>query len=335
MPLSLNSPIQTTDIQEIKDLGSHGNVWLLKGFHQDKIVVKLEKGNTVEIKSANVGIKAIAPSAKLKILSPTELTAIDQYILNFEEAEKEYKLLGMPLSVAEKQATKNFKNLRFSRLTFLKMEPVNVMDLGESYWKRMDGDKRDLRAFIATLNDTGGLERLGKIIAVDLFIQNGDRFWPNDDGFFRKIFMDTPDGGVDQSRFKTRCLVNVGNVFRIDTGNGAEVGALDFVGSVWDINKPLAECEKTHGKWGGRYLADKAKLNSFAKDVAHDLETVLNPHRSKFSLKSKLKGDAARRIVHGMVEGVQAIKLKLEQKYNPNRWTAGVLERYKILCQLR
>ena len=196
---------------------------------------------------------------------------------------------------------------------------------------RLGGDKTDLRAFTATLNETGGLERLGQIIAVDVFIHNIDRFWLNDDGRFSHKPL--PTAGAET--VVTRCLMNVGNVFRINTGNGAEVGALDFIYNGWDINRPLADCERSSGRWGGRYLADKIKRHGFAKDVVHDLEAVLNPRRSKFSLKTKLKDDAVRRIESGMIEGAGLIKRKLETKYNLNRWKQGARDRYLVMCEVR
>jgi hypothetical protein len=221
--------------------------------------------------------------------------------------------------------------------TFVKMDPVNIMDLQDAYLARMDGDKRDLRNFANTLNANGGFERLGKIIAVDLFIQNRDRFWPNDTGAYRQVIMEDRDGNSTMSDFKVRCLGNVGNVFRIDTGGGNEVGALDFVYRNWDMDKPLQQCERENNdKWGGRYLADAIKRDGFAKDVVQDLETILSPNRGTFSLKKKLKSDAASRVARGMVEGAGLIKTRLESKYAPPKlWTQGARDRYEIIRQVR
>ena len=136
-----------------------------------------------------------------------------------------------------------------------------------------------------------------------------------------------------------RCLVNVGNVFRVDTADGSEMGALDFVdpqSRFWDPNQSLAQAEKHIDKlWPGRILADKKLRNLFAEDVVHDLEAILNPRKSMLSLKTKLGSGAAGRLATGMAEGTKLIKSKLEAKYNPNRWTTGVLDRYKIICQVR
>jgi hypothetical protein len=188
--------------------------------------------------------------------------------------------------------------------------------------------RANLKAFTATLNAKDGLERLGTIIAVDLFNMNQDRFWP-----------DAPQteqiGGFE---FHFRCLRNIGNVFRIDTGDGSsEVGALDFIfrkEGFTDINKPLAECERAGGPWGGRILADKARRLAFAKDVAHDLERALNPLNGGFGLKTKLHSDAANRISAGMVTRARVIWGKLQMKYHPNNWTAGTSERQAILAQV-
>lgn len=331
--LSPNNPITTVDIHEIKALGTHRNCWLLKGFNADKVVVKSDWATTAEVKSANVGIKAVVPGAKVRVLSPQELAAIEEYIRRFEEAERDYEALGMSLDAAEKEALEAFKwkrRIGGHDSCFHKMEAFNVMDLADAYQKRLDGDKSDLKMFRATLNAPGGLERLGKIVAVDLFIQNCDRIWPNETGAFGTVPLS------NEIAVKTRCIRNLGNVFRFDSGNGNEVGALDFVYQLWDINKPLSECERSTGcKWGARHLSDRTKREGFAKDIAHDLEIVLHPKRSKFSLKSKLDSNAASRLSSGMVEGCRLIKAKLESKYNPNRWTPGAKERYLIMCQVR
>lgn len=336
--LSLNTPITWEDILSIKALGTHENVWLLTGFHQDKVVVKKEVFTPTEIKHANFAVKAIAPDAKSKALSAQELGAIDQYISSFEDLQAVYATYKVSLDDSAQKAIESFQKMKLRPDgTFVKMNAVNVQDLQGAFNSRMDGDKRDLKSFAATLNAEGGFESLGKIVAVDLFTQNTDRFWPSESGAYRNRPLETKDGDYVGTPFKTRCLGNIGNVFCINTGSGNQVGAMDFVFNNWDMNKPIGECERdTHMQWGGRILMDKVKREGFAKDIVQDLEIVLSPNRGRFSLKSKLKSDAASRVVRGMVEGAGLIKARLEAKYSPqNRWTLGARERYEMLRQVR
>lgn len=332
MPLSVNSPIVAADIDHIKMLKDL-KVWLLKGFNDDKIVIKKDAVYAPQIKSANPIIKAIAPGSKLKILTPAEITALNNFVAAYEGWARELDQMGMDLDPEEDQAVKDLKEVLGPRFPepFVKMEAVNVMDLEKALDQRMapNADKTNLRAFAATLKAPGGLERLGKIIAADLFNGNTDRFHPN-----RKKAITV--GGVT---INLRCLVNVGNVFRVETAGGSEVGALDFVDPqalFKDTNQPLTQVEKNVDKlWPGRILADKKLRNLFADDVVHDLEAILSPRKSIFSLKTKLGSGASGRIATGMAEGTKLIKSKLEAKYNPNRWTTGILDRYKIICQVR
>ena len=345
MPLSLTSPIFATEIQEIKELGDHGNVWLLKGHNDDKVVIKHEGREADVFKSANPAIKAIAPQAALKILKPEELQALNRYIAGFAASEMDYQILGMPLSASEKKAIKSLKyRLGLAQKNgwpFVKMAAVNVMDLGGALEKRMAGDKSDLQAFTNTLNAPGGLERLGKILAADLFVTNFDRFCPKEYLHGRQTNMNL--GGVT---LYLRCLLNIGNVFQIDTGSGVEVGAMDFI---WpkegfeNINTPLADAERVGGEWMGRLLADRRRREEYAKDVVHDLEAVLSPRKHVLSMKSKLNPDAARRVANGMVEGAKLIKASLESKHGwrfkggevaPSKWTPGIEDRYKVMCQV-
>lgn len=328
MPLSVNNPIVANDIQNIKML-KRIKVWLLIGANDDKVVIKSEAVQAPQYKSVSPAVKAVAPDAKFKILTPAELGALNSFISAYEQIAEEYGRMGMAFNPDEAPAVKDLKQSMTFGAPFVKMDALQgVTDLQGALEARLQGDKTDLRAFAATLNAPGGLERLGKIIAADLFNGNSDRFWPGTPRQFRI-------GGMT---FNLRCLQNVGNVFRVNNSGVSEVGALDFVdpNSRWkDINIPLAQAEASVGReWSGRTLAEKVKRDSFAKDVVFDLETTLSPRKSTFSLRSKLNGDAATRVANGMVQGAQLIKAKLELKYNPNRWTPGVKDRYLIVCQV-
>lgn len=330
MALGLNNTIVSGDIYHFK-MFKDLKVFLLIGADNDKVVIKTDAIHAPQIKSANPIIKAISPGSKLKILTPAELAAVKQACETYEYLAREYKEWGIDWNPDEAPAVKSLKESLGFGFPFVKMEAVNVKDLEGALANRLSGDKRDIRAFTATLNAPGGLETLGKIIAADMFNGNTDRFFPGS-ASTKTV------GGVD---FNLRCLVNVGNVFRVNTAAGSEVGALDFVdpqSKFKNINQSLSDIEEPGDKstwWQARVLVDRSKRKDFAKDVDHDLEKILSPHKSKFSLKTKLNFGSVDRIDKGMVEGARLIKAKLEQKYGPNNWTPAIRERYDIICKVK
>jgi hypothetical protein len=338
--LSLETPITAHDIQEITALGDNGNVFLLHGHGADSIVIKYENMEAGQIKSARPAIKAISPSTKLKFLKTDEIQALNSFVADFQRTAQGFAEAGMPLDKKDLALIKGLKskldysqgigrpkNIDAAQRPWYKMALVNVTDLHGVLEQSIEGDKSDLKAFIATLNAKDGLEGLGRILAVDLYIMNSDRFWPQA-GTQQQL------GGIT---FEFRCLRNLKNVFRIETDNGgSEVGAMDFIfhaDGYTDVHKPLAECERSK-PWGGRTLASKALREFYAKDVAHDLELVFNPRRGNHGLKTKLKSDAASRISAGMVSGAQLIWGKQQMKYHPNGWTAGTSDRQAILAKV-
>ncbi len=351
IPLSLKQPFSVESIQNLVRLGVDRDVWLLEGFMDDKIVVKWEKGaaGNKDIKGANPAIKAFDKSAALKVLVPQELNALRRYVENFEEWARDVNLVyGTP---PDKKSTDAVSHLKRKLNQFpegwLKMEfRKDVTDLGEAYAQRMEGgDKANLRKFVSTLNAPGSMERLGQILAVDLFIKNGDRFNPEGSG---GLIIETP-----LKNFLTvqgfRVITGPQNVFRMDTDSGSVLVGLDFIyqSPYLDINKPLREIETAGHAWWGRILADKNKREQFAKDVVHDLEKLLSPRRHKYSLKKpKLNSDSAKRVEKGMVEGARLIRERLALRKSKglsfvgtepkmSKWTQGVEERYLILCQVR
>jgi len=330
MALALNNPIVANDIHHIR-MFKELKVWLLEGGNNDKLVIKTDAVFQQQYKSASPIIKAIAPGAKLKVLSQAELNALQEYIRTHELLTQAYQDMDMNFNPDETEPVARLKESLGFGFPFVKMAAVNVSDLEGALKARLapNVDKTSLRAFTATLNAPGGLETLGKIIAVDLFNGNTDRFFPG-------AASTKNVGGVD---FNLRCLVNIGNVFRAVTAGGSEVGALDFIdpNSIYkDINTPLAQAELGAAyPWPARLLTSRQQRHAFAKDVVHDLEKILNPHKSRFSLKTKLTGNSEGRVASGMKQGAFAIKLKLEAKYiNPNQATQGILDRHQILSQV-
>jgi hypothetical protein len=335
MVLFLDQPIIQSDIRRINMLKG-GKVWLLTGENDAKIVVKSEASRETQVKTANMIMKAVAPQAMVKALSFGERVALSNYVISYQQIKEAYSDLGVDYNPDEDLAIEALKDVMEApqNYTFVKMAFVNVMDLQAALEKRLSpaGNKTDLRAFTATLIATGGLEKLGRIIAVDLFNTNTDRFYPGS----------AHSATIHGTTFNLRVLVNIGNVFRIDLGNGgSELGALDFVdffSDFKDMNTRLIQAERDNDdlKWMGRLLADAQRRKAFADYVVHDLELLLNPHKSRWSLRSKLGSNAASRVSNGMVEGAKRIGVQLQRKhYRGGSWTSqAVYDRYKIMSQV-
>ena len=355
--LSVNTEIEEDDIVTIKLLDQEkGNVFLLVGKGpSEKVVLKLDVGQSVTtIKSANPIVKAIAPNAALKILKPQEVLAIQEAAWVFENDNEWFEEQGVvpddrptPKTLRDLKAA--LKKAREQNVPLLKMAFVRVTDLKEALTERLEGNKTSLKAFTATLNAKGGLERLGQIIAVDLFTTNFDRFWPAEEK--QKVYIFMSSGDIRP--LEVPCQCNASNVFRIVTEMGSEVGALDFVfptDGYGDINTPLKQARlankdfrvgrgfknDTGQEWSGRILENPAKRHAFAKDVAQCLEALLHPQRkTKNYFNRKLSFDAAKRIEKGMIQGAQRIADKLKDKYGANGMTQGVKERYTVMRMVR
>jgi hypothetical protein len=338
MPLSFDNIITSDDIDHVAVL-KEGKIWLLTGHHNppDEIVIKIEPSRFVgprQYRSVTPFVEAVDPAAGLKILTPQEINALRAFVdgTDHHSLAHDYRKCGLRIPTDEVSAIGNLKEaLRTNQFTFVKMRVFDVKDLQTALDKRLaaqNRDKSDLRAFIAALNAPGGLERLGQIIAVDLFVGNNDRFDPT---------REPRDVDFCGAKINLRCLTNPGNVFCVYSNRGFKIGALDFIdpNSLFkNINVRLAEAEtEAREEWSGRVLADTTKRNKFAKDIAHDLEQILNPRRSRFSPRTKLNRDAAERIAKGMLEGVELIKTKLQSLYYQNRWTAGKRDRYDVMWE--
>ena len=327
MPLSMTSEIKVADIISIK-MFKDMKVFLLQGVGSE-LVIKIDAVQATQIKSSGVATKAIDPSVKMKILTDSEHFALEEYCRYFEETMAFYNDLGLkgkPEWQAEKLAVADLKQGLTFPEPFAKMTKQTIHHLEEAATERGKGNKSIVRLYASSLKASGGLERLGQVVAGDLFNGNTDRFSPNA-GQTKTIGPYT---------FDFKALVNPGNAMIIALDDGS-FGAtmLDYVdpNSLFkDIAVPLATAER-QGAWPGRTLVDKKLRHAFAKDIVSDLESVLQPNKSWYNT-SKLGSGAVSRLEAGMVEGAKLLKRRLEAKYNPNRWSAGATDRYALMCRV-
>lgn len=326
MPLSRDNLIEANDISRVIEL-KELKVYVLIGREDDKIVIKHDAVEEPAVKNANTIVKGIDPSVKLKILTPNEVIALTRYVAAWEALNAHWEREHVPnWDLEGRTAIPGLKaSLAIKDVPWVKMAALDIKDLDKAVEKRLEGDKSAVNVFIAALSAKGGLEKLGQVIAADLFNGNTDRFLPDSP---RELKVGQ---GASATTFSLKCLQNIGNVFVAMGTKGYEVSALDFVdpqSRFRDIHAPLGE------NWKFEILRDKKKREAFAAAAIADLETLLHPHKSPLSPLTKLGKDAPARLATGMVQGAAAIKARLEKKFAPMP-TDGVGQRYTIVTQVK
>jgi hypothetical protein len=209
---------------------------------------------------------------------------------------------------------------------------------------REHADKSGVRAIAKSLNHKGGFERLGEIIAVDLYNHNHDRFtWAHATGVkgFAGLLMGCKYPWSNNRKDRFFAIRNLGNVLvAVEEGENRPVG-LDS----WAPNNPYATLERTveeidqkcgddETKWGGHLLAPGAAAlrKKFAAEVLDDLNVALGQRDRSFSMcsKKRLESNGDSRLVKGMEQGARRLIQMLQTKCanNPPR---GLGSRLKIL----
>jgi hypothetical protein len=194
-------------------------------------------------------------------------------------------------------------------------------------------DKTGLRAIAQALNALGGFERLGRIVAIDLYNNNLDRFnWFNAG--------DWNPWSATNAKFKT--IGNLGNVLlALEKGALRPVGldSFDSQSEYSDVGQTIdvLETGKTGPKelWGGNLLARDARdrRKRFAQDIFDDLQDALWPrHRWLFfPNKRRLDKNGPQRILRGMDLATNTLRGMLQQKLSKSSPPQGLASRLAVL----
>jgi hypothetical protein len=305
--LSINAPLDANDILKVKLLAAGHEVFLLSGTHHSGLVVKLETaafdGRKDAMRQNLELMRAVDPDARVEVLKWYEVAALNNFV---QHAETVAPMLFQPVP-PDVQALKNALT-RGGK--WVKMEQKRLVTLESVAEERVRGSKAGVRQFAQALNAPGGLEKLGEIIAVDLFNDNNDRFSVLGGMLF----------GAGAGAVRLAFLGNVGNVLL----SAGQVSGLDS----WDPNSPtknlrqrLAQ-EDVNREWGG-YLLGPARsvtvhgqaitLDAFATGVIADLEAVLGPRDRKIpgATTRRLDPHARARLLAGMATAVPKIRARL------------------------
>lgn len=324
MTLSVATAISAADIVNVKCYKDM-KVYLLQGTDGSEVVIKIDAVSATQIKATTLAVKAVDPANKMKILTATERQELTNYCQYVADIDEYFNEIGLVSRVESQMAAVAMlkQSLTFPD-PFAKMAKQTVHNIEDAAKERGKGNKDLMRGFVAGLKANGGLEGLGQVVAVDLFNNNRDRFAPDSHT--------TPK--IGPFTFNLRAIVNLGNVMMIDTGAGFKPTALDYADPNAKFRSPAAALdsfEDDDDKWTGRLLANSARRKAFAADIVHDLESLFNPKKSKFSLKTKLGRDATDRVNAGMVQGTRAICQYLNARSKVKNITPALLSRYNLL----
>jgi hypothetical protein len=307
MSLSMTSAIKCEDLHIVKEF-KEGKVWMLQSIDGDKLVIKHEQLHAEQLKDANKVVKLVDPAAKFKVLTPSEHWELKNFARIFLELVEYYEstlISNHPLSHTDKQAVESLRDALESAdddYPFYKMSYMTLRNLETAVVERGKGNKEMVRDIVAALNDGDGMKKLGQVVAMDMFTDNRDRFYP--EGFAANGIK------IGPYTFNFSVCVNVGNVLLALNGGGSfSVIGLDAVAPNSTLKTfKQAVGDRDTGATGWYHIVDPKLRKAFAKNIVDDLEQMLHPKKSKWSLKTKLGLSASSRLEKGMVEGMQTIK---------------------------
>lgn len=335
MTLAVDQPLRASDIVDVRDLKG-GKIFLLKGRDGSSLILKAEDNvSGSQIKAVAPIIKSIDPTIKMKPLTAGEVLELKSFLLNKAEYIRHLKQImrmGLNVSIteAEKQAVlaldtcvqKYGKVGAGGRTDIAKMTHVNMTTLGivTPYGRGATDEEWDearniFRKFTKALNKSGGLEKLGAIMAGDFFIGNEDRFHSFGTGIGLKM-----QGEAKTHSFKV--IFNLGNIIVVKPGKGKRtaLSMLDYMDpntAFLSIDQDLDGLEASNkfgDKWPMRVLLEPASRKKIAEDLVDDLRYLMKPEKSLFGMNNLSGSRAATRVNKGIVEGIKGIKKALSSR---------------------
>jgi hypothetical protein len=287
--LALDKPIAS--VTGVKNLKDGHPVFLIVGADDSHLVVKQESTtDTANLRRNFLVMGMASPKARAVILTPGEVDELRAPV----RKRIAFKRKGGPDLTADESTLQKY--LGQGGTWFKMLEAEGYTDLERVARQFLEGDKTGVRARATALNNSGGLESLGKIVAADLFNNNNDRFMPKTPG---KIYVKANGG---ETEFSVKSLANIGNVMAALSGSKLKVIGLDS----WDPYQELVSNLNVApgGDWLGGLLAphkESARLD-FAVDIRDDLNLLLGTRNRSFDFlqQTRLNPDAAQRIAKGM-----------------------------------
>ncbi|NJN00531.1 MAG: hypothetical protein HC793_02565 [Aquincola sp.] len=322
MPLAIENPLRASDIMEAREL-KDGKIFLLTGRDGSKLVLKAESNVTGDqLKAAAPVLKAIDPSVKMKPLVASEVLELKQFLRSWRMYVDFLKAMtgsdtDLPISAQEKQSMDELEacvtkygvvgsrgGTDIAKMSYQQMSTLSSVlkvenkPANDASW---DEARSVFADFVKALNASGGLEKLGQIVAGDFFIGNQDRFVSSGTGVQVQLYGE---------KHRLNVILNLGNVIIVKDAKGkARPSMLDYMDPNTEFLNPSLTLAtmKNPEDWPMRVLLDKKQRMSFAERLVDDLEYLLKPEKSLFGF-NKLGGSrAASRVNDGIVKGIKAI----------------------------
>lgn len=308
--LSLNNPINDIEIADVQVIRS-GTVYKLIGHSGEVLVLKVESSfavNNQQLKHAKFAMKTVDSKAgKVKALAASEIQALKDWVDFMKRVTNDFAD-NMINNFSAGQATLDLSRVLDLPLWY-KMPLADLTDADKLLEARLgvgsggQPDKSVMQLFLDGLKSDGGLEQIGKIIAADMYIGNSDRFNPNEGS----------EKHYGNKKINFKCVKNPGNVFMIGKNTQQRIAFsghdfLDPNSGYRNYDMSLSEVKSSYDEeWLGYTLCNKNERKKFAKNIIHDLETILTPNRKSFSPFRKLGDQAYKRVENGMLQGMRDI----------------------------
>ncbi|HTO39438.1 MAG TPA: hypothetical protein VL026_00570 [Rhizomicrobium sp.] len=348
MSLSIDQPIRYSDLLEIRHL-KDGKIFLLKGKDGSNLVLKAEANVTGDrIKAAAPVLKAIDPTVRMKPIDPSEIIEIEKFLkawrkyVDFIEwaagsgsntpiaNAEEFCMSELASCIRQFGAVGPGGKTSIAKMSYVRMSTLGIVldveraALTDASWT----EAREMFAkFIKALNKSGGLEKLGQIMAGDFFISNQDRFQSNGQGMGTMIHVQEPTDGKRKRSHVLKVLFNLNNIILVKPAKGKKTrpSMLDYmdpnamfsdIGQTVDALEAASVVKQDPKTWPMRVLIDRKERSTIAKNLADDLAYILQPQPgNSFFGRGNVGGSgAAARIEKGILQGIRAIAKALRAK---------------------
>lgn len=300
--LSIKKPLKADDIYGASELAPGHPVYKLEGWGDgvsnkiDAIVIKVESGNSRNVQLATMTMNMVDRNSTQLVLTPQEVAELKTWATTADCPDLATFRTAQAITMALAQPG-----------SWLKMNLKQLVTLDDAVNNRVNNnDKADVRVIARALKGSGGLEKLGEIIAADLFNGSNDRF-----AFPPQAAQDGKYPGIP-----LKVIQNVGNVFVACNGNGSgkPIGLDNFdpFGQQRHVDGAQAQhMDLSINSWGGNLLTKSfpTQREAFVKGVIEDLEALLGGgsrnRKTPFGSQARLGTGRKRRLIKGIESGAK------------------------------
>lgn len=309
------------------------------------LVIKMEAVTVDDASMAHgLGMMAqLSPGGETKLMSAQEVAEVQNFVNNriaddllLNNGVSPQYILDLDLAL-QQQGRKWTKARLVTNLSTL---ADAAAALNSAAANRKDG----VRAFARMLNNEHGLEAIGRMVAVDAYNHNLDRFDPT---LLMTRELTSAQSGQEISVLDKatlvprRVLVNSGNVFITFQRERNRLVGLDSFDPYqsFHLGDTINAREDFAGMWAGWILQDTPRgrrlREAYAELIAEDLNDILGRRDRRFSFlrDKRLDSNAPHRIRIGMKAQRDVIVAALKRLCANGGGTKGLQDRYNIIVK--